>query len=206
MKKRLTGLSLGLLALGSALTGCQNIAVHAPPAAPPVEVRLPAPPVEVDLIGMSHQIADALVAELRKNHPSYHRSKPILVTSFVHRSNLDSTSELGLLLSDHIASRITQQGFAVLEPKLRQDLAIRMQQGEFILSRDIEKLSAEYKAYAVVTGNYTRGRTNLDFTTRMIRVNNRQVLASVDAKLPLNPNTEDLLLETGGPSLSVVDR
>ncbi|ABK44117.1 conserved hypothetical protein [Magnetococcus marinus MC-1] len=205
MKKRLAGLSLGLLALSTALSGC-NIVLQAPPPPPPVAVQLMSAPAEVDLVGMSHQIADALIAELRKNHPSYHRSKPILVTSFVHRSNLDSTSELGLLIADHIASRITQQGYAVLEPKLRQDLAIRMQQGEFILSRDIEKLSAEYKAYAVVTGTYTRGRTELDFTTRMIRVNNRQVLASVDAKLPLSPNTEDLLLETGGPSLSVVDR
>nr|CRH06323.1 conserved protein of unknown function [Candidatus Magnetococcus massalia] len=191
--------------MGAALGGCQHIQM-VPPQPLPVEMATPAKAPEVDLIGMSHQIADALVAELRKNHPSYHRSKPILVTSFVNRSNLDSTSELGLLIADHIASRITQQGFAVLEPKLRQDLAIRQQQGEFILSRDIDKLSAEYKAYAVVTGNYTRGRSTLDFTTRMIRVNNRQVLSSVDAKLPLSPSTEDLLLETGGPSLTVVDR
>ncbi|OSM04273.1 hypothetical protein MAIT1_04143 [Magnetofaba australis IT-1] len=170
-----------------------------------VEVTIPQPK-EVDLVSMSHQIADALVMELRKNHPSYHRAKPIMVTSFVNRSNLDSTSELGLLIADHVSSRITQQGYAVIEPRLRKNLAVRVQEGEFILSRDIKKLTDEYRAYAVVTGSYTRTSDMLHFTTRMIRINNKQTLASVDAKLPLGPTTRELLAETGGPTLTLVNQ
>ncbi|MBF0294081.1 MAG: hypothetical protein HQL96_02745 [Magnetococcales bacterium] len=160
---------------------------------------------EVDLIRMSHALTDALVAELRKNHPSFHQRKPILVTSFVDRSQLDSTSELGNLLSDHVASRFTQQGFTVVEPKLRKSLAIRQNQGEFILSRDIEKISQDNKAYAVVTGTYTETRETLDFTSRIIALNSRQVLASVDAKVPMGPNTRNLLLNlNNGTDMKVV--
>ncbi|MBF0439911.1 MAG: hypothetical protein HQL93_12440 [Magnetococcales bacterium] len=160
---------------------------------------------EVDLIRMSHALSDALVAELKKNHPSFHQRKPIIVTSFVNRNFLDSTSELGNLIADHVASRLTQQGFTVVEPKMRKSLAIRQNQGEFILSRDIEKISQENKAYAVVTGTYTETREVLDFTSRIIALNSRQVLASVDAKMPISGNTRDMLINTnGGTSMSVV--
>ncbi|MEO5344781.1 MAG: FlgO family outer membrane protein [Magnetococcus sp. YQC-9] len=162
---------------------------------------------EVDLIRMSHALTDALVAELRKNHPSFHQRKPILVTSFVNRSQLDTTSELGNLIADHVASRLTQQGFTVVEPKLRKSLAIRQDQGEFILSRDIEKISHDNKAYAVVTGTYTETRDTLDFTSRMIALNSRQVLASVDAKVPVSGSTRELLINSnGGTSMPVVTR
>ncbi|MBF0446919.1 MAG: hypothetical protein HQL67_01840 [Magnetococcales bacterium] len=163
--------------------------------------------VDVDLIRMSHAVADALVAELRKNHPSFHQRKPILVTSFVNRNNLDSSSELGVLISDHVGSRFTQQGYRVVEPRLRNALAIRQQQGEFILSRDIAKLSADNKAYAVVVGNYTETKSVLDFTARLIQIKDRQVLASVDAKIPLGIDVRDLLMATGGgTSMTVVNQ
>ncbi|MBF0623849.1 MAG: hypothetical protein HQL82_03475 [Magnetococcales bacterium] len=161
---------------------------------------------EVDLIDVSHKVADALVGELRKNHPSFHRRKPLIVASFVDRNDLDSSSELGLLIADHVSSRITQQGYAVVEPKLRKEFAVRIRGGEFALSRDVEKLSAEFGAHAMVVGSYTRSRDMLDFTARIIQTSNQQVLASIDAKLPLGTTTRDLLVETGGPNLKVVDQ
>lgn len=161
---------------------------------------------EIDLIRMSHAVTDALVAELKKNHPSFHRRKPILVASFVDRNSLDSSSELGLLISDHVSSRFTQQGFRVVEPKLRENLAIRKDKGDFILSRDVDKLAQENKAYAVVVGTYTETRDLLDFTAKLIQIIDRQVLASVDAKIPLGTTTRDLLLNTGGGTpMSIVE-
>ena len=163
--------------------------------------------VDVDLIRMSHAVADALVAELRKNHPSFHQRKPILITTFVNRNDLDSSSELGILISDHVGSRFSQQGYRVIEPRLRNDLAIRKGRGEFILSRDIEKLSADNKAYAVVVGNYTETKSLLDFTARLVQIKDRQVLSSVDAKIPLGVDLRDLLMPTGGGvSMTVVNK
>ncbi|MBF0153953.1 MAG: hypothetical protein HQL64_09470 [Magnetococcales bacterium] len=211
MSKLFPGVTLLPLLLAAGLVGCnQTWMSSAPPPPPPMPMmaQQPMPPMfqEVDLIDMSHKIADSLVGELRKNHPSFSRQKPILVASFVDRANVDSTSELGLMIADHVSSRLTQQGYAVVEPKLREDLSIRVMEGEFVLSRDIDKLSAEYRAFAVVVGSYTRSRDTLDFTTRMVQVRNKQVLASIDAKMPLGTSSRDLLVETGGPSLKAVDR
>ena len=207
------GLATILLATG--LTGCVNSQLslskllEVPPGGEQANQQLPNAPqkinVDVDLIRMSHAVADALVAELRKNHPSFHQRKPILITSFVNRSDMDSTSELGVLISDHVSSRFSQQGYRVVEPRLRNDLAIRKGIGEFILSRDIDKLSADNKAYAVVVGNYTQTKSLLNFTARLIQIKDRQVLSSVDAKIPLGAEIEDLLIASGGGvSMSVV--
>ncbi|MBF0453791.1 MAG: hypothetical protein HQL72_03110 [Magnetococcales bacterium] len=223
MKKSVVRIGFASVLLAATLSGCANnpMSLGEMLANPTVDPTAPmsgqhagtlanAPAqinVDVDLIRMSHAVTDALVAELRKNHPSFHQRKPILVTSFVNRNNLDSSSELGVLISDHVGSRFTQQGYRIVEPRLRKDLAIRKEQGEFILSRDINKLSADNRAYAVVVGNYTETKSVLDFTARLIQIKDRQVLASVDAKIPLGMDVRDLLLSSGGAtSMTVVNQ
>jgi TolB-like protein len=177
-----------------------------PPEAPPGPAAISVTP-DVDLIRVSHAMADALANELQKNHPNFRKHKPILVTSFVAQENVDNSSELGLLLADQVSTRLTQQGYSVVEAKLRQALSIRQEQGEFVLSRDIEKLSRQYKAYAVVVGNYTRNRELIYLTTRMIQVKNKRILAAVSAKMPIGASTRELLIDTNCcTSLTVVNR
>ncbi|MBF0620553.1 MAG: hypothetical protein HQL54_01370 [Magnetococcales bacterium] len=213
-----TKIAISLMAL--TLSGCvapgelsqaMGFGPRTMPRQPPPQVMQAPPPQaraaeDVDLIRVSHSMADALIGELRKNHPSFHRHKPILVTSFVNRSDLNSSSDLGLMLSDQVASRFSQQGYTIVEARLRPDLAIRERQGEFILSRDIEKLSQEYKAYAVIVGKYTRGRDKIYLDTQLIQVRNRQVLASINAKLPIGDDTRDFLVDNGGPSMTLVNQ
>ncbi|MEO5367342.1 MAG: FlgO family outer membrane protein [Magnetococcus sp. WYHC-3] len=193
----------GVLALGAvfALSAC-HMPLEPPPEPPVLAVMPPPEPepvvIEIDIISMSHSIADALIAELRKNHPNFHPHKPILVTSFVDLAELDTSSELGLLMSDQISTRLTQQGYSVVEAKLRQDLAVRQNEGEFIMSREIERLSQEYQAYAVVVGNYTRGNGILYMNSRIIQLKNKQVLASVSAKAPIGDEARRMLTATGG--------
>lgn len=193
MVKRFTLLSL-LLALTASvsLTGCMDPMYPGPAAVAGNSVDAG----DVDLVSVSHQIADAMVAELRKNHPSFHKRRPILMTTFANLSRLDVSSELGLLMSDQVASRLTQQGFTIVETKMRDQLAIRQNQGEFIMSRDIDKLSQQYQAFAVVVGTYTRSRDTLFLTSRMVNVQDKTVLASVSAKIPMGRSARDLLIET----------
>ena len=209
MLKRAPGLLIGL-ATAAMIAGCTSFDQIKQTLNPPDKLVISGgyqEIIDVDLISMSHAIADALVAELRKNHPSYRRHKPLMVTSFVDLADMESSTELGLLLSDQIASRMTQHGYSVVEAKLRHELSIKPGQGEFILTRDIEKLSNEYRAFAVVAGNYTLGRDILYLTIRIIRVKDKQVLASVNAKIPMGMGTRDMLVDTASsPSLRVVDQ
>ncbi len=111
-----------------------------------------------------------------------------------------------MVLADQVATRFTQNRYTVVEARLRQDLAIRPEEGEFMLSRNIDKLSAEYKAYAVIIGKYTKTRDLLYLDTQLVQVNNKQILASINAKMPMGVNARDLLVDTGGSSLTVVNQ
>ncbi|MBF0285361.1 MAG: hypothetical protein HQL51_12990 [Magnetococcales bacterium] len=164
------------------------------------------PIMEVDLISMSHSIADALVGELRKNQPSFHRRSPIMVATFVSLGNLESSSELGMVLADQVASRFTQQGYAVVEARLRKQMAIHEGKGEFILSRDIDNIAAEYKASAVLVGNYSRTKDVLYLTAKLVQLKDHQVMASVNAKMPLTGSADELLIQTDCCAVAVVDK
>lgn len=162
---------------------------------------------EADLIHVGYMLADALVAELRKNQPPLGYHHPMLVATFVNRSNMDLTSEMGMVMADHISSRITQHGYTVMEPKLRKEFSIRKEQGELMLSRDIDKLFQENRAYAAVVGSYSESRSLLDFTVKIVEIKTRHVLASADLRLPLGENARDLLMNLGGgTNMEVVDK
>ena len=162
---------------------------------------------EADLIHVGYMLADALTAELRKSHPPLGSHQPILVATFVNRSNLDFSSEMGMVMADHVSSRLTQNEYTILEPKIRKDFSIRKEHGEFMLSRDIDKLFLENKAYAAVVGSYTESRSLLDFTVKIVEIKTRHVLASVDLRLPLGENARDLLLNLGGgTTMEVLDK
>lgn len=195
--RALKRLSLMLPLLGG-LSACIAPAMQPPPPPSKAQTHVQALPLEdVDLVGMSHAIGDALAAELRKNRPNFNKRKPVLATTFVNLGNLDSSSELGLILSDQVAARFTQHGYAMVETKMRSQIAIQPKKGEFILSRDIEKLSHAHKAYAVLVGTYSTGTGVVYLTTKLVQIKNNQVLASVNAKLPMGTTTRDLLIETG---------
>ncbi|MEO5340512.1 MAG: FlgO family outer membrane protein [Magnetococcus sp. MYC-9] len=153
---------------------------------------------EADLIRVSYMLADALTAEMHKSHPPLGRHQPLLVATFVNRSNLDVSSEMGMLMADHVSSRMTQHEYTILEPKMRKEFSIRKEHGEFMLSRDIDKLFLENKAYAAVVGSYTESKYFLDFTVKVVEIKTRHVLASVDLRLPLGEDARDLLLGLGG--------
>lgn len=190
---RLPGVPLAIGLCAILLGGCYD-PLHSNPPVAAIPVQQDAG--DVDLVSVSHQIADAMVAELRKNHPSFHKRRPLLMTTFVNLNRVDVSSELGLLMSDQVASRLTQQGYTIIETKMRDQLAIRHNQGEFILSRDIDKLSQQYQAFGVVVGNYTETRDTVILSTRIIQVQDKMVLASVSAKIPKTRSTRDLLIET----------
>ena len=191
-----------LLALWLAVAGLPSSAqafLDVEPEEGPSFLEVPAAAnKEADLILVGYTLADALAAELHKNHPPLGRQQPMLVATFVNRSNLDFSSELGLLMADHVSSRLTQHEYTVLEPKLRKEFSIRKDHGEFLLSRDIDKLFLEDKAYAAVVGSYTESRSLVDFTVKVIEIKTRHVLASVDLRLPLGADGRDLLETLGG--------
>jgi len=143
---------------------------------------------DADIIAVSHQAAKALASRARLK-----AGEPIIVASFADINALDRSSPFGRIVSQQIASAISAQGYNVIELLLRNNVYIKSGEGEFLLSRKIQNLSQERNVRAVLAGTYAVGGENVYVTAKLIRTADSVVLAAYDFRLPLGPDTRQLV-------------
>lgn len=143
---------------------------------------------EPSLLTFTYPAADKLISNLQENVEQQSRplrkDKPLLVASFVESGDLEKTSELGRLVAEHMASRLSQKGFSMLELKLRNRLFIKQKAGEFALSRELEKISREHDAQGVLVGTYSAINHFVYVTAKIVNADGH-VYASHDFTIPI---------------------
>jgi TolB-like protein len=123
------------------------------------------------------------------------KSAPLLVATMVNIDSLNQSSRFGRLISEQIATRLTQLGHGVVEMKLRNDVYIREGTGELLLSRDVRTLSKNHNVQVVVVGNYAVAAGYAYLTLKMVTVTDNRVVAAVNYLLPLTENNKALLMQ-----------
>ncbi|MCK0746514.1 FlgO family outer membrane protein [Chromohalobacter nigrandesensis] len=118
---------------------------------------------------------------------------PIIATTFVDVDQLDQSSTLGRTLSETFTSRLVQGGMNVIEVKMRDSLYIEQNTGELILSRNVQRLSANHDAQAVLLGTYAQGEGTLFVNARLVRIADRQVLGASSFEVPMDNDIRALL-------------
>ena len=109
----------------------------------------------------------------------------MLAAAFVDSADVDTTNDLGRLLSQQIASRLSQRGYSVAEIQLRADrLAVRQKAGVFALSQDLAEINADVSAYAVLVGTYSVVNERIYVNARVLRAGDGVALAASDFSLP----------------------
>ena len=111
----------------------------------------------------------------------------------VNIDSLNQSSRFGRLISEQIATRLTQLGYNVVEMKLRNDVYIREGTGELLLSRDVRNLSRNYNAQVVVVGNYAVAAGYVYLTLKAVTIADNRVVAAVNYQLPQTENNKVLL-------------
>lgn len=124
------------------------------------------------------------------------KNTPMLVATLVSIDNLTQSSRFGRLISEQVATRLTQSGFNVIEMKLRNNVYIREDTGELLLSRDVRDLSKSHNSQIVVVGNYAVSAGYTYITLKMVAVADNRVVSAVNYVLPLN-ETNRAMLATG---------
>lgn len=176
-KQTRTWIAAGVLAV--AVTGCGKQAVK-----------------DVDIIKESYQAGEILQAasESPKGvHASLERHRPLMIASFVNIDNVQGSSTLGRMLGEQMGSYFTQHGYDVIELKLRNELFIKEETGELMLSRELKDLTQQHDAQAVIVGTYAVAADTVFVTCKVIRALDGVILGSYDYKLPLGPNVKALL-------------
>lgn len=146
--------------------------------------------VDADLVGNSYQAAERLLRGLQQ---PLDKEKPVLVATLVDVADMRQSSDLGRIIAEQVASRLTQLGYQTKELKFRGSFLVREGGGEFVLSRALRDISRQHDAQAVVAGVYAVARDDVYITLRVIRATDSAVLASYDYRLPLGPDAAALL-------------
>lgn len=144
------------------------------------------------LITANYSAADNLISKLRNMIST---DNTIIVASFVNIDDLRESSTFGRIISEHYASRFNQKGFTTVEMKLRNDIFIQEGSGEFLLSREVSKISTKHNAQAVVVGTYAVASNKIYITARVIDAPSGRVLCSCDYSVPIGANTFKILLK-----------
>ncbi|WP_447044815.1 FlgO family outer membrane protein [Vreelandella sp. H-I2] len=153
----------------------------------------PAKP-EPDLSELVHAAAEQMIT----SNPELTRYSPMIAATFVSIDNLSQSSTLGRISSEIMASALSRQGMQVREVKMRDSMFIEESVGELILSRQVQRLSAQHNARSILMGTYAQGQDYVYVSARVVRAGDAMVLGSADFRLPLNNNTRSLLEGQGG--------
>lgn len=121
------------------------------------------------------------------------KNVPMLIATVVNIDSLNRSSRFGRLISEQVASRLTQSGYNVVEMKLRNNVYIQEGAGELLLSRDVRDLSKNYNAQVVVVGNYAVAAGYVYLTLKAVTVADNRIVGAVNYLLPLTENNKTLL-------------
>jgi len=146
---------------------------------------------EDSLMQANHRAVDQLLANIPPAR-ALNKRQPIIVASLVNIDSLDS-SRLGRMLSEQLATRLTQSGYAVVELKLRESIFVKQSQGELLLSREVKDITLTHKAQAVLVGTYAESSGQLYLTVKLVGMADNLVISAQDYLLPLNSNVRSLL-------------
>lgn len=154
------------------------------------------PPPGSLLLDSSVFAADALYANV------WNRIGPdsmVTTVSFVNLGDLDRTSGFGRVVSQQIGSRLAQYGFAVVEGRLRNAMAYRVKEGEFMLSREAAKLLiTEYSAQAALVGAYTVSSDKVFVSVRLVSLESGALIGAYEYYVQNRGEVAELATDDAG--------
>lgn len=118
-----------------------------------------------------------LVRQLTQQLPPHQTDGNILVTTPVLVANLEDTNHLGLSLQQSLMSHFKQQGHNVVDA----NLAVAMQvskQGDFMLSRDWQRLSQEMLVQYVMVTTLSPSADSVLVNSRILDKRTNRILAA----------------------------
>lgn len=143
-----------------------------------------------NLVEASYRATDALLQAVALDP-----AQPVLVATLVNVDRLSESSRLGRIVAEQIAGRMVQRGLRVTELKLRETLAMRRDQGELLLSRELREVGQAHGAQAVVVGTYAVSARQLYISLKLVNPLGNAVVAAHDYAVPMDDDVRSLLAE-----------
>lgn len=123
---------------------------------------------------------------------------PIGVTSFVNLDNLYASSSFGRFCAEQLISELSMLGYEVVELRQSDSIQFLNSEGEFRLSREVDKVRPHVDLGGILVGTYTVSPVRVYLNLRLLDPNQSLVLAAASAELGKTKEIEKLLRGRGG--------
>lgn len=137
----------------------------------------------------SKNISDAS-ATTKHQYPS---SMSVVITTFVDLNDLARTSVFGRMVAEKMIDEMNRLGFTVVELRRAQDIFVKKDGGEFILSRDVEAISKTTSASALLAGTYVVTPKTILINARLMDIKSPKVISTVSLELLKTAEIESML-------------
>jgi TolB-like protein len=148
------------------------------------------PPTIADITKSSYVAADALIAQIRASIPP---ETSVIAATLVNINSLESSSPLGRLVTEQIAGRFVHSGYQVIEVKLRNQIYMKRNEGELVLTREVRDIAKKHNAAVIVSGTYADGKDRVFVNLKVIRLEKNIVAAAYDYTLEKDELVRSLL-------------
>jgi len=124
------------------------------------------------------------------------RGVSLVIATPVDVNDLTASSPLARQMQEEIARWFVQAGYNVIEIRKGSDILFEPSTGEMLLTREDRLLgNRRVASTAIITGTYTVALDHVRFNIRMVRTQNREILAMSTITLPLNREIAALVRE-----------
>ena len=150
--------------------------------------------VETTYNAIGNLLATATPNQTPGLYGNFDATLPVLCATTVDLNDYDSTTDFGRVMSEALATALTQHWrSSVVKTTLRQGSMPITKEGEFLLSRDMQKLALDYNAGAVLLSTYSVSIDKVYVNIELVNVHHNAVVASTMFDIPLGPRTEAML-------------
>jgi hypothetical protein len=141
------------------------------------------------LIGMCYDAID----DLLKQHGDQDEIGRILVATLVDINDVDRTTMFGRQSAEFLAARLTQRDQDVIHATVREDRMIVKGDGQFLLSREVKNLAADYNAKSVLVGTYGVVQDVVYVSLKLVSTIDDSTLAATDFTVPRGKVVDQML-------------
>lgn len=139
-------------------------------------------PAELDSTVMLSEVYDA-VDRLMDQHADHQDTDRILAATAVDVNDVRNTSMFGRVITEAVQARLTQRDHDVIHATVREDHLVVRSEGQFLLSRDVKDLAADYNARTALVTTYAVLSESVIVSLKLVSTVESSTLAAQDLVL-----------------------
>ncbi len=151
---------------------------------------------EPSIPAAARAIALEMNRQLEREYISEEFSKtelPLVSTVSVDINDLKTTNALARQMTEEVSGFLVASGYTLHEMRQGNAVIIAEKEGEFLLTRNVNELSAQYATGNILVGTYIITSENVRFTMSIIHAPENKILAKASATIPMTKEIAGML-------------